>query len=77
MSESLGGEIGDRGHILHHDNPSFMQLLDHFLRRDANGTDKQLRFAGDDDIHELAELAVSIIVLRVPVKTQNGQATPE
>ena len=54
-----------------------MQLLDHFLRRDANGTDKQLRFTGDDDIHELAELAVSIIVLRVPVKTQKGQATPE
>lgn len=43
-----------------------MQPFDHFLWRDTNRRNEQLCFAGNNDIHECVELAVSIIVLHVP-----------
>jgi len=47
-----------------------MQPLDHFLWGDTNRTNEQLCFAGDSDIHELVELAVSVVVLRVPMVSE-------
>ena len=47
-----------------------MQPLDHFLRRDTNCANEQLCFAGDNDIHELAELTLSVIVLHVSTMSE-------
>ena len=59
-------------HTLHHDDSSFMQPLDYFLRRDAYRTNEQLRLASNNDIHELTELAFCIIVLRIQTKIENS-----
>lgn len=40
-----------------------MQPLDHFLRRNTDRTNEQFRLTSDNDIHELAELAVGVIIL--------------
>jgi len=61
-------------HILHHDDPSFMQPLDYFLRRDTDRANEQLCIASNDNIHKLAELTFCIIVLRVPTKVQGSRA---
>ena len=53
-----------------------MQPLDYFLWRDTDRRNEQLRFAGDNDIHKLAKLAVGIIVLRVPT-VQNSPVVSE
>ena len=52
-----------------------MQPLDHLLWRDTDRTNEQLCFAGDNDIHELAELAVSIIILHVPTVSELARCT--
>ena len=54
-----------------------MQLLDHFLWRDTNRRNEQLCFAGNNNIHELVELAFSIIVLHVPTVSELVQCATE
>ena len=62
-------------YVLHHHNTSLVQPVDSFFRRDADRRNEQLCFAGNDDIHEFAELTVGIIVLYIPAYTFRVSST--